>query len=141
MNECQLKQLNQLAVVVQTQLPDGLVWQTDNRFDALVAEIPKPKLALIKSDLAELFEHAWDKKTIRQAPSKIKRGAGTFSQMESGQLLFTGLNKTQQAQLMAAWWPWGPDAPASLRLFVADMDNISEPDNWLVRVKQFLFGH
>lgn len=138
MNEHQLKQLNQLSAVVQTNLPQSLVWQTDNRFDALIAEIPKPKLAQVKEDLAELFEHAWDKKTIRQAPSGIKRGSGVFSQMETGQLLFTHHTLTEQTSLMAAWWPWGPGAPASLRLFIADTQNINQPDNWLTRATQFL---
>lgn len=140
MNESQLNQLKHLSTAVKAKLPESLIWQMDNRFDALIAEIPKPKLVQVKNDLSDLFEHSWDKKTIRQAPSNIKRGAGTFSQMESGQLLFTHKGVSEQNCIMAAWWPWGPNAPVSLRLFVMDMQNNAVPESWFGRAKQFLLG-
>ncbi|MCU4677518.1 hypothetical protein N7931_17990 [Catenovulum sp. 2E275] len=139
MNELQFEKLKQTAHPIVIQLTEKLIWQPDKRFDALVAEVPKPIMAQVKNELSQVFTENWDKKTIRKAPQTIRRGAGLFAQMENRQLLFSNQPDNQQANIMAAWWPWGPDAPASLRLFIADPQTSQPKTGWREKLKA-IFG-
>ncbi|KMT66040.1 hypothetical protein [Catenovulum maritimum] len=97
------------------KLPKGIEWQPDQRFDALIAEIPKPLMPEVSQTLKEHFSQKWNNKNIKKAPKEVKQGAGIFADMERDQLLF---GEEESPEVMAAWWPWGPGAPASLRIFV-----------------------
>ena len=134
MNELQYGQLKQAVHPVVSQLTEKLIWQPDQRFDAVVTEVPRPLLEQVRKELAQLYPHQWDKKTIRQAPHLIRRGAGLFAQMENSQVLFTNQG-SESEQVMAAWWPWGPDAPVSLRLFKSDVNKQAVPLTFIEKVK------
>ncbi len=138
MNELQLERLKQAAHPVIQVLTEKLIWQPDPRFDAMVAEIPKPLLDQVKAQLSEAFSNHWDKKSIRKAPQTVRRGAGLFAQMENNQLLFSDFGPSTEVDVMAAWWPWGPGAPASLRLFVSDVPATPESKSLIDKFKSWL---
>lgn len=130
--------LNQLAKPLIEKLPDQLNWQQDNRFNALMAEVPKPLFEIILPWLEAEFSHKWDRDNVNKAPDLVKLGAGIFAKMEKGQFLFSGIDVDEK--LMLAWWPWGPGAPASLRIFVAkDPAGIKAP-GFLSKLKSLIFG-
>ncbi|MER2491959.1 hypothetical protein [Catenovulum sediminis] len=118
MNETELNHLKTAAEPLIQQLPEELEWLPDNRFNALMAEVPKPLFEFILPWLESEFGHKWDRSDIRKAPAEVKDGAGMFAKMENRQYLYSYLPGSNN-RLMVAWWPWGPGAPASLRIFLA----------------------
>ncbi|EWH10910.1 hypothetical protein DS2_06451 [Catenovulum agarivorans DS-2] len=130
--------LNKQAKPLIDKLPDELNWQQDNRFNALMAEVPKPLFEIILPWLEAEFEHKWDRDNIKKAPDLVKLGAGMFAKMEKDQFLFSGIDIDEK--LMLAWWPWGPGAPASLRIFIAqDPEDIKQPGVFS-KIKSLIFG-
>lgn len=96
-------------------LPDNLEWQPDQRFSAIIAEVPKSEMETVRAALDTYFSTCLDRKTIRSANKILKTEAGIFADMEKHQFLYAA---SDDSKIMAAWWPWAPGAPASLRLFL-----------------------
>ena len=95
---------------------DGVLsWKWDKNFGAFLAEFSAESQDEVRSILERHFSQKWDRKSIRKAPDIVKRGAGEFGDMRSGQLLFTSDPKGN-VFILAAWWPWGDGEVVSLRI-------------------------
>lgn len=100
---------------LMTDFGDVLSWKWDKNFGAFAAEFPVKEQDEVRSILERHFIRKWDSKTIRKAPGTVRKHAGEFGNMRSGQLLFTS-DPEGKVLLLAAWWPWEGGEVVSLRI-------------------------
>ena len=69
---------------------DGILrWKWDDRFEALLAEYSSENQEEVYTILERHFKEKWDVRSIRNAQDSVKTTTGFFSDLRSGQLLFT----------------------------------------------------
>ncbi len=92
-----------------------LLWQWDNRFEAVLAEFSVSDKDKIQSILKEHFIMTWDSSNIHKAPDTVQKVNSYLGKLRSGQLLFTS-DTGATAYIYCAWWPWGNGKTISIRV-------------------------
>jgi hypothetical protein len=118
-----------------------LSWKWDSGFNSLVAEFATDKQDEVRALLERHLGFAWDSRSIRKAPEKVRAKTGDLGDLRDNQLLFTS-DPNGNTLIFAAWWPWGNGEVVSVRLAslasIAD-ERALEPKGVLARIKHF-FG-
>jgi len=114
------------------ELPSGLAWEWDDRFDVPMLVFPKDMEEEICCIVKRRFTNQWDINSIKTSPPAIRKLLDKCFGIRIGQtVLATDTNK--EAFLFALYWPWGDGATISLRVSLtgkgimgADQEKIEE---------------
>ena len=117
---------------VLNELPSGLLWEWDDRFDVPLLVFPKDMEEEIYLVIKRHFPHQWDINSIKISPPPIRKLLDKCFGIRAGQsVLATDTNK--EAFLFALCWPWDDGATISLRVSLtgkgimgADQEKIEE---------------
>lgn len=104
---------------LREHLDDRVQWQWDKYHQALLAEFSVDHEQPVYLSMKQHFPHVWHRKNIKTATQYLRHRAGYFGELKKDQQLLT-VDVTGDAELMAAWWPWGHGATISVRLFRAN---------------------
>lgn len=92
-----------------------LLWQWDNRFEAVLAEFDAADKDKIRAILGQCFNITWDSSNINKAPDTVQKVSSYLGKLRSGQLLLTS-DTGATAYIYCAWWPWGNGKTISIRI-------------------------
>jgi hypothetical protein len=101
-------------------LGDQLSWRWEDRFSVMLSEFSRDKKDKTLSTLRQEFQHEWNKKTIKKAPSEIKDHLGPLIKLSKDQLILACPATDSTPAMIALWWPWGHGGTYSLRLALLD---------------------
>jgi len=90
-------------------------WEWDQNYWAALAVIKSPHETDFMEVVDEVFPHSWDPLEIKSAPEQIRRVAGVWGGLMTGQQFFA-LDPGADPMMYAAWWPWGNRQKFSLRV-------------------------
>ena len=103
-------------------------WEPDERFPCCFATIEYSESVSARTLLVELYDNAFDHRTIKKSSKQEKQLAKIFSGVSKDQYLFT--TTIDEITIYCAWWPWGDKSNVSLRigLFSLDDSKLNEED-------------
>ena len=101
-------------------LGDQLTWRWEDRFSVMLSEFSRDKNEKTLAALRQQFEHEWDKKTVKKAPTEIKDHLGALIKLNKDQLILARPATDTTPAMVALWWPWGHGGTYSLRLALLD---------------------
>jgi hypothetical protein len=125
-------------------LGDQLSWRWEDRFSVMLSEFSRDKKDKTLSVLRQQFQHEWDKKTIKKAPTEIKDHLGPLIKLSKDQLILACPATDSTPAMIALWWPWGHGGTYSLRLTLLDSpyeynEASANEGSLLKRLKSFFF--
>ena len=94
------------------------LWQFDSHFNSLLFVFDEDWMDAVMMILSREFEERWDSDSIKNASKPIKKLVKSLYGIESGQFIFSIENNDHDMALFAAWWPWGNNEKASLRISI-----------------------
>ncbi|XQW85188.1 hypothetical protein ACOYR1_00235 [Thalassotalea piscium] len=113
------QQIEHFTQPIRQALRSDLVWQWDDRLSVLLTEFAQNKSPTVERVLDDMFDHEWDKKSIKQAPKNLKHQLGDLIKLSKNQKIFTLPAKDDSTPtIVAIWWPWGHGGTYSLRLML-----------------------
>jgi hypothetical protein len=90
-------------------------WQWDESYWAALVIVTAPHEAEVLDLVNEALPHTWDPLAIKSAPEQVRRAAGVWGGLMTGQRFFV-LDAGADPMMYAAWWPWGGRHKFSLRV-------------------------
>lgn len=103
-------------------------WEWDQAYWAALTVIKAPHEEEVFELVREALPYSWDPLEIKTAPEQIRRAAGVWGGLMTGQQFFA-LDPNADPMMYAAWWPWGSRLKFSLRVSCsARADSIVKAD-------------
>ena len=115
MNERDLADLEQDVGAFVEETRHILKWSWDDYFKSALAELLVGDRDIVLAALEPRFGKPWDGASIETAPESVRRMAGNFGGIRSGQFLFA-MCPDEDVVAYGAWWPWGNGEKISLRI-------------------------
>jgi len=97
------------------ELPSGLAWEWDDRFDVPLLVFPKDMEEEIHTLVKRHFTHQWDINSIKMSPPAIRKLLDKCFGIRDGQTVYA-TDTNREAFLFALYWPWGDGTTISLRV-------------------------
>ena len=101
-------------------LGDQLSWRWEDKFSVMLSEFSRNKKDKTLAALRLQFQHEWNKKTIKKAPTEIKDHLGPLIKLNKDQLILACPATDSTPAMIVLWWPWGHGGTYSLRLTLLD---------------------
>jgi hypothetical protein len=102
---------------ILSELPSGLMWEWDDRFDVPLLVFPKEMEEEIFMVVKRHFPNEWDVDSIKMSPPPIRKLLDKTFGIRAGQtVLATDTNR--ETFFFALCWPWGDGATISLRVSI-----------------------
>lgn len=103
---------------ILAELPSGLLWEWDDRFDIPLLVFPRDMEEEIGVVIQRNFPNQWDFNSIKTAPPVIRKLLDKSFGIRNGQVVFS-TDTNREAFLFALYWPWEDGATISLRIGLA----------------------
>lgn len=114
------------------ELPSGLLWEWDDRFDVPLLVFPKDMEEEIRPVVNRHFPNQWDINSIKMSPPAIRKLLDKTFGIRDGQTVLA-MDTNKELFLFALCWPWGDGVTISLRVSLtgkgimgADQEKIEE---------------
>lgn len=112
------EKIEQITQYLVDEFGDDYPWRWEEDKNLRLSEFASNKKDKIFSQLEKLFEHQWNRKSIKRAPHNLQLQLGELAKLKEQQVLFTSPANESRPMLLAIWWPWGHGGTVSLRLTV-----------------------
>ena len=108
---------------------ESLSWEWDGRFGVALAVVKKDQYEAVQDLLVSSLGNRWSPED--EIPRAVSKAGGKLARLRSGQIIFA-TDDAQDPLVFCAWWPWGGNAQASMRVgcWSASGDQSSSLKQW-----------
>ncbi|MEW5801922.1 MAG: hypothetical protein AB1847_07425 [bacterium] len=109
------KDLESYSQQILAELPPGLLWEWDDRFDVPLLVFPKDMEEEILTVINHRFPNQWDINSVKSSPPPIRKLLDKTFGIQPRQTVFA-MDTNREVFLFALCWPWNDEVTISLRI-------------------------